>query len=128
MRLRCRKKKRKNDNEKLKNKDFRDQLGLLAREQFCKYRDEHGQSRGTGATGTSHVRSMARAKIEIESLIFRHLWHSLVSKDFSGDDGLARRGSADAKEYMASSVMRVFPQNFIVPWMNLPSEAEKNDF
>ncbi len=47
MRLRCMKKKRKNynDNEKLRVTYFRHKLGLLTLEQFCKYRDQHGQIR-----------------------------------------------------------------------------------
>jgi group II intron reverse transcriptase/maturase len=45
MRLRCMKKKRKNynDNDKLRVNYFRYKLGLLSLEQFCKYRDEHGE-------------------------------------------------------------------------------------
>jgi group II intron reverse transcriptase/maturase len=47
MRLRCMKLKRKNysDNQKLRVRFFRFQLGLLALEEFCTYRDRHGQAR-----------------------------------------------------------------------------------
>jgi RNA-directed DNA polymerase len=47
MRLRAMKLKRKNynDNHKLRMGYFRRQLGLLTLEQFCTYRDQHGQAR-----------------------------------------------------------------------------------
>lgn len=47
MRLRAMKLKRKNynDNHKLRVRYFRRQLGLLTLEEFCKYRDRHGQAR-----------------------------------------------------------------------------------
>lgn len=47
MRLRCMKLKRKSygDNEKLRVDHFRRKLGLLTLEQFCTYRDAHGQAR-----------------------------------------------------------------------------------
>ena len=47
MRLRCMKKKRKsyNDNRKLRVGYFRRKLGLLTLEEFCTYRDRHGQAR-----------------------------------------------------------------------------------
>jgi group II intron reverse transcriptase/maturase len=47
MRLRCMKLKRKNynDNHKLRVGYFRHKLGLLALEEFCMYRDTHGQAR-----------------------------------------------------------------------------------
>ena len=45
MRLRCMKVKRKNynDNRKLRVRFFRRKLGLLTLEEFCTYRDRHGQ-------------------------------------------------------------------------------------
>jgi group II intron reverse transcriptase/maturase len=47
MRLRCMKLKRKNynDNQKLRVGYFRRKLGLLTLEEFCTYRDRHGQAR-----------------------------------------------------------------------------------
>jgi RNA-directed DNA polymerase len=47
MRLRAMKLKRKNynDNQKLRVGYFRRQLGLLTLEEFCLYRDRHGQAR-----------------------------------------------------------------------------------
>jgi group II intron reverse transcriptase/maturase len=47
MRLRCMKRKRKNynDNAKLRVGYFRRKLGLLTLEEFCQYRDRHGQAR-----------------------------------------------------------------------------------
>jgi group II intron reverse transcriptase/maturase len=47
MRLRCMKVKRKNysDNRKIRAKYFRRRLGLLTLEEFCSYRDRHGQAR-----------------------------------------------------------------------------------
>jgi group II intron reverse transcriptase/maturase len=47
MRLRCMKLKRKNysDNQKLRVGFFRRKLGLLTLEEFCTYRDRHGQAR-----------------------------------------------------------------------------------
>jgi len=47
MRLRCMKLKRKNynDNHKLRVGYFRRKLGLLTLEEFCTYRDRHGQAR-----------------------------------------------------------------------------------
>jgi group II intron reverse transcriptase/maturase len=47
MRLRCMKRKRKNynDNGKLRVGYFRRKLGLLTLEEFCTYRDAHGQAR-----------------------------------------------------------------------------------
>jgi RNA-directed DNA polymerase len=62
MRLRCMKMKRKNynDNDKLRVTYFRHKLGLLTLEQFCKYRDEHGQIRSViprrGATSIGVAR------------------------------------------------------------------------
>ncbi|NIS82040.1 MAG: group II intron reverse transcriptase/maturase [Anaerolineales bacterium] len=46
MRLRCMKVKRKNynDNRKLRVRFFRHKLGLLTMEEFCMYRDRHGQA------------------------------------------------------------------------------------
>lgn len=46
MRLRCMKVKRKNynDNRKIRAKFFRRKLGLLTLEEFCTYRDRHGQA------------------------------------------------------------------------------------
>ena len=46
MRLRCMKRKRKNynDNGKLRVGYFRRKLGLLTLEEFCTYRDAHGQT------------------------------------------------------------------------------------
>ena len=46
MRLRCMKVKRKNynDNGKLRVSYFRHKLGLLTMEEFCQYRDCHGQA------------------------------------------------------------------------------------
>lgn len=46
MRLRCMKVKRKNynDNRKIRVKFFRRKLGLLTLEEFCTYRDQHGQA------------------------------------------------------------------------------------
>lgn len=48
MRLRCMKWKRKNynDNQKFRGRFFRRKLGLLTLEEFCQYRDQHGQARG----------------------------------------------------------------------------------
>ena len=47
MRLRAMKLKRKNynDNQKLRVEFFRRKLGLLSLEEFCTYRDPHGQAR-----------------------------------------------------------------------------------
>jgi hypothetical protein len=47
MRLRAMKLKRKNynDNQKLRVGYFRRKLGLLTLEEFCTYRDRHGQAR-----------------------------------------------------------------------------------
>ncbi len=47
MRLRCMKVKRKNDNDnqKIRVRFFRRKLGLLTLEEFCTYRDRHGQAR-----------------------------------------------------------------------------------
>ena len=47
MRLRCMKVKRKtnNDNQKIRVRFFRRKLGLLTLEEFCTYRDRHGQAR-----------------------------------------------------------------------------------
>jgi hypothetical protein len=46
MRLRCMKVKRKNynDNRKLRVRFFRYKLSLLTMEEFCTYRDRHGQA------------------------------------------------------------------------------------
>ena len=47
MRIRAMKLKRKNynDNRKLRVQYFRRKLGLLTLEEFCQYRDRHGQAR-----------------------------------------------------------------------------------
>ncbi len=47
MRLRCMKVKRKtnSDNQKIRVRFFRRKLGLLTLEEFCTYRDQHGQAR-----------------------------------------------------------------------------------
>lgn len=63
MRLRCMKVKRKNynDNRRLRLRFFRRKLGLLTLEEFCTYRDLHGQvccvtPRGYGATSVGVAR------------------------------------------------------------------------
>lgn len=62
LRLRCMKLKRKNynDNQKLRMGFFRRKLGLLTLEEFCTYRDAHGEARRVipryGATGVGVAR------------------------------------------------------------------------
>ncbi len=65
MRLRCMKWKRKNynDNAKLRVGYFRRKLGLLTLQEFCTYRDAHGQARRViprhGATSLGVARCCA---------------------------------------------------------------------
>jgi RNA-directed DNA polymerase len=71
MRMRAMKLKRKNynDNYKLRAAYFRRQLGLLTLEEFCTYRDQHGQARRViprnGATLVGVARCVTRTPVNV---------------------------------------------------------------
>jgi RNA-directed DNA polymerase len=71
MRLRAMKYKRKsyNDNRKLRVRFFCRQLGLLTLEEFCQYRDRHGQARRViprhGATSVGVARCVSRTPVNV---------------------------------------------------------------
>jgi hypothetical protein len=71
MRLRAMKFKRKSygDNHKLRAAYFRRQLGLLTLEEFCTYRDRHGQARRVvprhGATSVGVARCATRTPVNV---------------------------------------------------------------
>jgi RNA-directed DNA polymerase len=71
MRLRAMKYKRKSygDNQRLRAQFFRRQLGLLTLEEFCQYRDHHGQARRViprhGATSVGVARCVTRTPVNV---------------------------------------------------------------